>query len=54
MRAAAEAVMACCEFKALGELGDGGIIGVRVVEHKVSDLATCYTVTDSGRKKMKD
>jgi hypothetical protein len=43
MRAAAEAVMACCEFKALGELGDGGIIGVRGVEHKVSDLATCYT-----------
>jgi hypothetical protein len=43
MRAAAEAVMAYCEFKALGELGDGGVISVRVVKHKVSELATCYT-----------
>ncbi|KAG9379215.1 HTH-Tnp-Tc3-2 multi-domain protein [Pyrenophora tritici-repentis] len=30
--------MACYEFKALGEFGDGGVVSVRVVEYKVPKL----------------
>jgi hypothetical protein len=43
VRAAAEAVMACCELKALGKFSDSSVVGVSVIEHKVCKLALCYT-----------
>ena len=35
--------MACCKLKALSEFSDSSVVGVRVIEHKVSELALCYT-----------
>ncbi|KAF2844026.1 hypothetical protein T440DRAFT_367370, partial [Plenodomus tracheiphilus IPT5] len=35
--------MACCKLKALSRFGDSSVVIVRVIEHKVSELALCYT-----------
>jgi hypothetical protein len=43
VRGAAEAVIACCKLKALSEFSDSSIVGIRVIKHKVSKLALCYT-----------
>ena len=35
--------MACCKLKALSEFSDSSGVSVRVIKHKVSELALCYT-----------